>query len=106
MRITQEALAHDAGTSSSYLSAIENGRSSPTLKAMERLAKALGVNAVYLLSGRISISIVSDDELEIGAILARPAVTLRRHPQADGAAEQDQVNHRGLHARGLEPRAR
>ena len=69
-----------AGTSSSYLSAIENGRSSPTLKAMERLAKALGVNAVYLLSGRISISIVSDDELEIGAILARPAVTLRRHP--------------------------
>ena len=50
------------------------------LKAMERLAKALGVNAVYLLSGRISISIVSDDELEIGAILARPAVTLRRHP--------------------------
>ncbi len=45
MRITQEALAHDAGTSSSYLSAIENGRSSPTLKAMERLAKALGVNA-------------------------------------------------------------
>ena len=80
MRITQEALAHDAGTSSSYLSAIENGRSSPTLKAMERLAKALGVNAVYLLSGRISISIVSDDELEICAILARPAVTLRRHP--------------------------
>lgn len=81
MRITQEALAHDAGTSSSYLSAIENGRSSPTLKAMERLAKALSVDLVYLISGRIAISALSDDEVEIGAIMARPAVTLKRHPR-------------------------
>lgn len=80
MRITQEALAHDAGTSSSYLSAIETGKSSPTLKAMERLAAALGIGLTYLLEGGISISVLSEDELEIGALRAQPAVKLRRQP--------------------------
>lgn len=80
MRLTQEALAHDAGTSSSYLSAIENGKSSPTLNAMERLAAALGVGLTHLLESRISISVLSEDELEIGALAPRPAVKLRRQP--------------------------
>lgn len=81
MRFTQEALAHDAKTSSSYLSAIENGKSSPTLSAMERLAKALGVELAYLITARVSIAIVSDGEVEVGAVTARPAVRLARQPR-------------------------
>lgn len=81
MRFTQEALAHDAGTSSSYLSAIENGKSSPTLVAMERLARALGVKLPYLIGGRLSISILSENEVEVGVQFARPAVRLSRQPR-------------------------
>jgi len=80
MRFTQEALAHDAGTSSSYLSAIEIGKSSPTLVEIDRLAKALGVRPDYLLGGWITIAIVSEEEIEIGLSLLRPALTLARQP--------------------------
>lgn len=81
MRFTQEALAHDVGTSSSYVSAIESGKSSPTLAVMERLSDALGVKLAYLITERIAISVLSEEELEIGAAPARPALKLRRQPQ-------------------------
>ncbi len=50
MDITQEELAAKAGINRSYLSVIENGRSSPTLDIIERLALGLGVSLWTLLS--------------------------------------------------------
>jgi transcriptional regulator with XRE-family HTH domain len=78
--LTQEALAYDVGTSSSYVSAIERGKSSPTLAVMERLAKALGVKLVYLITDKILISILSAELVEIGPTPTHPAVQLRRQP--------------------------
>ena len=81
MRFTQEALAHDAGTSSSYVSAIENGKLSPTLAAMQRLADALDVKLAYLIADKLSVSILSEQEIEIGAVPARPTLKLPRQPK-------------------------
>ena len=46
--LSQEALAHDADMKRSYLSDLERGTRNPTVKAIERLAKALGVEASEL----------------------------------------------------------
>jgi transcriptional regulator with XRE-family HTH domain len=48
--VTQDELAERAGINRSYLSAIENGHSSPTIDVVEQLAKGLGVNVWELLS--------------------------------------------------------
>jgi len=48
--ISQEDLADRAEINRSYLSVIENGKSSPTLDVAERLAKGLGVETTELLS--------------------------------------------------------
>ena len=41
--ITQERLAFLAGLHPTYISMLENGRKSPTVDALERIAQALGV---------------------------------------------------------------
>ncbi len=41
--ITQERLAFLAGLHPTYISMLENGRKSPTVDALERIARALGV---------------------------------------------------------------
>lgn len=47
--ISQEALALDAGMKRSYLSDLERGTRNPTVRALGRLAEALGVDATELL---------------------------------------------------------
>lgn len=42
-RLSQEELAEAAGINRTYLSQLENGRSSPTLDVLERIARALDV---------------------------------------------------------------
>jgi len=48
-KYSQEALAHRAGISVSYVSMLERGQRSPPLETLEILAHALGVPAVSLL---------------------------------------------------------
>ena len=48
-RMTQEALALEADMKRSYLSELEAGKRNPTVKALGRLAIALGIEAAELL---------------------------------------------------------
>lgn len=48
-RLSQEALAHRAGLSVSYISMLERRQRTPPLDTLEVLARALGVSAVSLL---------------------------------------------------------
>ncbi len=48
--LTQEELAHRAGLDFSYLNQIENGRRNPSLDAIDRIARALGVPVRDLIS--------------------------------------------------------
>lgn len=48
--ITLEAFAHDVGLSYSYVGELERGRRNPTLKVVERIASALEVDPLKLLS--------------------------------------------------------
>lgn len=45
-----EALAHDVGLAYSYIGELERGRRNPTLKVVERVAKALDKDPLDLLS--------------------------------------------------------
>ncbi|MBT3232773.1 MAG: helix-turn-helix transcriptional regulator [Calditrichaeota bacterium] len=47
--INQEELANNAEINRSYLSSVENGKSSPTIEVVERLAKGLGVSIAELM---------------------------------------------------------
>jgi len=49
--LTQEALAHEAGITSSYAGQVERGRRVPSLTVVLKLARALKVDAGELLSG-------------------------------------------------------
>ena len=40
---TQERLAYESGISKGYLSEIESGKKSPTIRILEKLAETLGV---------------------------------------------------------------
>ncbi len=48
--LSQEGLAFDAGYDRSYISLLENGRYSPSLNAIFRLARALAVRPSALLA--------------------------------------------------------
>jgi len=48
-KLSQEALAHKAGLSVSYISMLERGQRTPPLETLEQLAKALSVNPLNLL---------------------------------------------------------
>lgn len=48
--VTLEALAHDVGLAYSYVGQIERGGRNPTLDVIERLAAALKVSPIELLS--------------------------------------------------------
>lgn len=48
--LTLEALAHDVGLAYSYIGELERGRRNPTLKVVERIAKALDQDPIDLLS--------------------------------------------------------
>jgi transcriptional regulator with XRE-family HTH domain len=49
-KLSQEALAHKAGLSVSYISMLERRQRTPPLDTLETLAKALGCSAVSLLT--------------------------------------------------------
>ena len=48
--VAQDALAHDAGIHTTYLSGVENGRRNITLLVLQRIAVSLGVSAATLVS--------------------------------------------------------
>ena len=48
--MTQERLAHLAGLHPTYISILENGRKSPTVDVLDRIARALGVKISTLLA--------------------------------------------------------
>ena len=50
-KLTQQALAAEAGLSTSFISMLERGRRSPPLDTLEALAGALGVRPTALLEG-------------------------------------------------------
>jgi transcriptional regulator with XRE-family HTH domain len=47
--LTQEELAHRSDLDYSYLNQIENGKRNPSLQAIDRIARALGVTANDLI---------------------------------------------------------
>lgn len=47
--LTQEELAHRADLDYSYINQIENGKRNPSMEAVEKIAKALGVKAKDLI---------------------------------------------------------
>lgn len=47
--MTIEGLANEVSLSYSYVGEMQRGKRNPTLKVVERIAKALGVSAVELL---------------------------------------------------------
>jgi len=48
--MTQEDLAYKAGLDYSYINQIENGKRNPSMEAVEKIAKALGVKVQALVS--------------------------------------------------------
>lgn len=46
--LSQEDLAHRAEVHQTYLSGLENGRRNPSIKVVERIADALGVDVVEM----------------------------------------------------------
>ena len=48
-KLSQEAVAHKAGISVSYVSMLERGQRTPPLQTLEVLAKALAVSPLALL---------------------------------------------------------
>lgn len=52
LNITQQQLAESLGLTAQHISAIEQGKWSPSLAVLPRMAEALGVSTDYLLSGK------------------------------------------------------
>lgn len=52
-KLTQVDFARDAGISTNYYASIEQGKNSPSLDVLMRIAKSLGVSVLYLLNDRI-----------------------------------------------------
>ncbi|GAB3797322.1 hypothetical protein GCM10028868_18390 [Virgibacillus kimchii] len=52
-KLTQVDFAKKAGISTNYYASIEQGRNSPSVEVLERIAKALDVSVLYLLNDRI-----------------------------------------------------
>jgi transcriptional regulator with XRE-family HTH domain len=48
--LTQEALSHAAGLSTTFVSLVENGHKAPTILVVRHLAQALGVSAATLVA--------------------------------------------------------
>lgn len=49
-KLTQEELAYKSELDFSYINQIENGKRNPSVKAVESIAKALGVSVQTLMS--------------------------------------------------------
>jgi DNA-binding XRE family transcriptional regulator len=51
-RLSQHALAYDAGLTPATVSAIEARKANPTMGSLDRIARALGVDIAALFAGR------------------------------------------------------
>lgn len=51
--LTQEELAVNAGISRNYISSIENGRYSPSIETLEKIAKVLDVSVIQILDNHV-----------------------------------------------------
>ncbi|GHT59376.1 transcriptional regulator [Spirochaetia bacterium] len=51
-KISQMALAEECESAQTYISELEMGKKSPSLLMVERIASALGIEAVYLFQDR------------------------------------------------------
>jgi len=65
-KLTLRNLAEATGLSVSYMSDIERGRTSPSLKTLEALAEALGVSVTVLLTGVETVNTVDVSNLPPG----------------------------------------
>ncbi len=52
-KLTQADFAKEAGISTNYYASLEQGKNSPSLELLDRIAKALDVSVLYLLNDRI-----------------------------------------------------
>lgn len=52
-KLTQADFSKLAGVSTNYYASIEQGKNSPSLELLNRIAEALGVSVLYLLNDRI-----------------------------------------------------
>lgn len=68
--ISQRALAETAGMAVSYLTKVENGKASPTLGTLMKLADALGITLVELLTTPTPVS----DRLTVVPVAEMPVV--------------------------------
>lgn len=80
--LTQEALALEAETVTSNLSRIEQGKSSPSIALLQRLAEALGTSVTAIFAGAegLSLNVSSQAQLTETDTLdfSREAVQLRQ----------------------------
>lgn len=72
-RLTLKVVSERAGITEGFLSQIETGRSSPSLRTFRRIAEALGVDASEMLDGQETelprlVPHASGRALEIGAV--------------------------------------
>ncbi|MCF1675974.1 MAG: helix-turn-helix domain-containing protein [Staphylococcus equorum] len=59
---TQTAFAKKLGISRTYLSDLENGRKSPSIETVSKLAEKLEVSTVYLLYGKPTLTDMEDEK--------------------------------------------
>lgn len=78
--LRQEALALEVNTATSNLSRIEQGKSSPSIALLERLAAALGtsVTAIYARAEGINLAPPCNEQAEDSDDYSRDAVLLRQ----------------------------
>ena len=78
-QLTQEKLALEVETATSNLSRIEQGKSSPSLALLERLAQALGTSVTAIYAKAEGVPIVADQDGEqLESDYSREALQLRQ----------------------------
>ena len=72
--MTIRDLADKTNLSYAYISQIENGKRTPTVETLNKLADALGVTVQYLIDAPRSEEIEKEDELFLDMIKSTPAM--------------------------------
>lgn len=89
LQVTQQELATTIGMTPQHISAIEKGKSSPSLDILPKIAESLGVTTDYLLTGREGIitgiipAIKADKTLPLK--IKRALITLVEQHQVPGS---------------------
>lgn len=72
--LTVRDLAEKTNLSYAYISQIENGKRTPTIETLDKLAKALGVTIQYLIDAPKTEEIEREDMLFLDMIKSTPAM--------------------------------